>query len=113
MLSKSKVIAFRQCPKRLWLSKHRPELALNSSASEATFAAGHVIGEIARKLYGPGELLFDDANPDLSGAITRTLEASKAGADTLFEAAYRADDTLVLADVVRIRVRYLRLQQAF
>lgn len=102
MLSKSKVIAFRQCPKRLWLSKHRPELALSSSASEATFAAGHVIGEIARKLYGPGELLFDDAKPDLSGAITRTLEASKAGADTLFEAAYRADDTLVLADVVQI-----------
>ena len=25
-LSKSKLLAFRQCPKRLWLEVHRPEL---------------------------------------------------------------------------------------
>jgi hypothetical protein len=26
-LSKSKLLAFRQCPKRLWLQTHRPDLA--------------------------------------------------------------------------------------
>lgn len=102
MLSKSKIIAFRQCPKRLWLSRHRPEHAKNSGTSEVAFAVGHAIGAIARKLYGPGELIFDEAKPDFPGAIARSLDASKASRGALFEAAYRADDTLVLADVVRL-----------
>lgn len=102
MLSKSKVIAFRQCSKRLWLSKHHPEHAKNSDTTEVVFAVGHTVGAIARKLYGPGELIFDDAKPDFSYAIARSLEASKASTGALFEAAYRADDTLVLADVVQL-----------
>jgi hypothetical protein len=102
MLSKSKIIAFRQCPKRLWLSKYRPEQARNSDTAEAAFAVGHTIGAIARHLYGPGELIFDDAKPDFPGAIARSADASKASTGALFEAAYRADDTLVLADVVRL-----------
>lgn len=102
MLSKSKIIAFRQCPKRLWLSKFRPEHSKNSSTAEAAFTAGHSVGAIARSLYGPGELVFDDTKPDFPGAISRTQDASRASSGALFEAAYRADDTLVLADVVQL-----------
>jgi hypothetical protein len=102
MLSKSKVLAFRQCPKRLWLSKHHPEHAKSSDSSEAALTFGETVGSVARKLYGPGELIFDDTKPDFPGAIARTQEASKASTGALFEAAYRADDTLVLADVVRL-----------
>ncbi len=102
MLSKSKVIAFRQCPKRLWLSRYKPELANSSDRSVAAFAVGNTIGSIARTLYGPGELIFDDTAPDFPGAISRTQAISTSSAATLFEAAYRADDTLVLADVVRL-----------
>jgi len=102
MLSKSKIIAFRQCPKRLWLSEHHPERAKSSDAPESAFAVGHTVGAIARRLYGPGELIFDDSTPDFSRAIARSRDASKAGSGALFEAAYRADDTLVLADVVRL-----------
>ena len=49
-LSKSRLMSWRQCPKRLWLEKHRPELAQFSAATEAAFATGHEIGDIARQL---------------------------------------------------------------
>ncbi len=103
MLSKSKIIAYRQCPKRLWFSKHRPDLASSSSDADAAFRTGHEVGAIAQTLYGPGELIYDpsiDAN--FSPAIVRTAARSAATSGVLFEAAFRADDTLVLADVVRL-----------
>ena len=39
-LSKSKLIAYRQCPKRLWLELHKPELK-DDSGSEVVFQIGH------------------------------------------------------------------------
>ena len=38
VLSKSKLLAYRQCPKRLWLEIHRPELRDDSAATQAHFA---------------------------------------------------------------------------
>ena len=52
-LSKSKLLAFRQCPKRLWLEVHSPELREDSSATQASFTVGNQVGDIARKLYDP------------------------------------------------------------
>jgi hypothetical protein len=49
-LSKSKIIAFRQCPKRLWLELHKPELR-DDSASEMVFAIGNQVGDMARRIY--------------------------------------------------------------
>lgn len=40
-LSKSRITAFEQCPKKLWLSVHRPDLAEYSGAAEARFATGN------------------------------------------------------------------------
>jgi hypothetical protein len=42
--SKSKLLAYRQCPKRLWLEIHRPELRADSSATQASFKVGHKVG---------------------------------------------------------------------
>jgi hypothetical protein len=53
ILSKSRLMAFRQCPKRLWLEVHQPHLREDSSATEASFAAGHEVGDIARTVYDP------------------------------------------------------------
>lgn len=52
-LSKSKIIAFRQCPKRLWLEVHRPELREDSAATQARFQVGYQVGDLAIKLYDP------------------------------------------------------------
>lgn len=52
-LSKSKLMAYRQCPKRLWLEVHRPDLREDSAATQASFAVGHQVGDIAQRLYDP------------------------------------------------------------
>lgn len=43
ILSKSKLLAFRQCPKRLWLEIHHPELRTDSAATQVNFAVGHQV----------------------------------------------------------------------
>ncbi len=39
-LSKSKLMSFRQCPKKLWLEKHRPDLAEEDPGQQAIFDMG-------------------------------------------------------------------------
>ena len=43
-LSKSKITAFEQCPKKLWLATHRPGLAEQDAGAEARFAIGNDVG---------------------------------------------------------------------
>lgn len=50
-LSKSRITAFEQCPKRLWLSVHRPELSVTDSPSKARLAAGNDVGSVACELH--------------------------------------------------------------
>ena len=52
-LSKSKLMAFRQCPRRLWLEVHQPKLRRDSAAAKERFEIGYQVGDIARQLYDP------------------------------------------------------------
>ena len=76
VLSKSRLIAFRQCPRRLWLELHRPELRQDSSATQAAFATGHEVGQVARRLYDPlsAGATLDLAAMGVPGAIAATRE---------------------------------------
>lgn len=57
-LSKSKLMAYRQCSKRLWLEIHKIELR-DDTGAEAAFAAGRNVGEVARKVFDPeGEFCY-------------------------------------------------------
>jgi hypothetical protein len=78
VLSKSKLLAYRQCPKRLWLEVHRPDLREDSSATQASFAVGHQVGDIARQLYDPkGKgVLIDPQVDGFEAAFARTQELS-------------------------------------
>lgn len=53
MLSKSKILAYLQCPKRLWLEVHQPESRTDSGATTASFATGHAVGDASRTIYDP------------------------------------------------------------
>ena len=46
-LSKSRLISAWQCPKKLHLEKHHPELGEVSAQTESLFATGHQVGDIA------------------------------------------------------------------
>ena len=52
-LSKSKLIAFRQCPKRLWLEVHHPGARIDSATTQGIFKTGHEVGAMAQRLYDP------------------------------------------------------------
>ncbi len=100
-LSKTKLLAFRQCPKRLWLEIHHPELREDSAATQTSFAVGHSVGDIAPKLYdleGKGHL-FDPGKERLSAIFAKTTELLKSD-QPIFEAGFAAGGALALADVM-------------
>jgi len=102
LLSKSKLIAFRQCPKRLWLEVHRPDLREDSAAVQASFQAGYQVGEVARRLYDPeGQgALIDVESEGYDGAFGRTAELLSSSLAPIFEAGFRTDGALAFADVM-------------
>ncbi len=98
-LSKSRLVAYRQCPKRLWLQTFRRELAQQSEASENRMAQGNLVGAAAQRLYPEGRLIAHVM--DLKAALRETEEALMQPGDvTLFEPALRCADVLVRADVL-------------
>lgn len=100
-LSKSKLLAFRQCPKRLWLEVHRPELREDSAASQTAFKVGYQVGDIARQIYDPKGIgvLIDPQAEGFDAAFARTQELLKS-AQPVFEAGFRAEGGLAFADVM-------------
>ncbi len=100
-LSKTKLLAFRQCPKRLWLEIHRPKLRVDSAATKANFSVGHHVGDVARRLYDPegkGQLI--DVNKEgFPGAFARSTELL-ASSHPIFEAGFSAGGALAFADVM-------------
>jgi hypothetical protein len=100
-LSKSKLLAYRQCPKRIWLEIHRPDLRLDSQSTQASFDVGHQVGDIARQLYDPegrGQLL-DPQTEGFEAAFART-QALLTSDQPIFEASFLAEGALALADVL-------------
>ncbi|MDQ8192518.1 DUF2779 domain-containing protein [Roseibacillus persicicus] len=100
-LSKSKIIAFRQCPKRLWLELHRPDLR-DDSGSEFAFAVGNQVGDIARSIYDPEQKghLIDINEVGWDTAFSATTDWLADQDSPLFEAALRIPGALALADVM-------------
>lgn len=97
-LSKSKIMAHRQCPKRLWLQAYQPELASESPTARIAMENGTQIGEAARTIY-PGGTLID--TKDMSLALTQTQTAlQNHPARPLFEGTFQHDGVLVRADIL-------------
>lgn len=98
-LSKSKITAFEQCPKRLWLLVHRRDLAEQDERAEARFATGHEVGAVARALLPDGVMV--EAEPDLAAALATTRALLDGGHDTpIFEATLEHHGVLVRIDVL-------------
>lgn len=84
-LSKSKLLAFRQRPKRLWLEINRQKLRTESKNTQRNFKAGHLVGGLARRLYDAkekGEVLdpFKDGFPEAiapATSATRKIEIGR------------------------------------
>lgn len=102
-LSKSKLLSYRQCPKRLYLEVHGASLGLESSAGalDPMLAKhGDDIGRIARSLYGPGEMI-GEPGASLADCLDQTREVLAGKTATLFEATLDHEGVLVRADVLK------------
>lgn len=100
-LSKSKLLAYRQCPKRLWLEVHKPDLRQDSPATALLFAAGHQVGDVARKVYnaaGDGRLI-DVQVLGYDEAIRQTT-SFMAERRPIFEATFKAGGAFAMVDVL-------------
>jgi hypothetical protein len=100
-LSKSKLLSYRQCPKRLWLEVNNPELRVDSSATTASFAVGNQVGEIARAVYDPAGTgaLINPQEEGFDAAFERSQTLLKSSAP-IFEAGFKAEGALAFADVL-------------
>jgi hypothetical protein len=99
--SKSKLLALRQCPKRLWLEVHHPELREDSAATERSFQVGHAVGDIARRIYDPEGYgaLIDVQTEGFARAFERSAELLTFS-QPIFEAGFSAGGALAFADVM-------------
>lgn len=96
-LSKSKVMAFRQCPRRLWLSVHAPDCVPADEVDDTALVIGNEVGAVARR-GGSDGILIAPAGP-LQEALRQTEEAL-ALRKPLFEATVQHEGMLVRADVL-------------
>lgn len=100
-LSKSKLIAFRQCPKRLWLEIHKPTVRKDSESTETSYKIGDQVGEVARRIYDPrqlGETI--DAQKDGYGFAFKRTDELLASNQPIFEALFSGAGALAFADVM-------------
>ncbi|MDZ4063521.1 MAG: hypothetical protein U1E22_02530, partial [Coriobacteriia bacterium] len=99
-LSKSRYMAGLQCHRRLYLAVHHRELATPPSPeTEARFAAGHTVGDLAQARFANGVLVAEDYMHHRE-AVAATRALVEQGTADIFEAAFTHDNIKVRVDVL-------------
>ena len=100
-LSKSKILASLQCPKRVWLEVHRKDLRVDSSLAQAAFDTGNKVGAVARMIYDPKKtgVLIEIDKLGFQAAFEKTATLLKTK-QPIFEAGFRTRHALAFADVM-------------
>jgi hypothetical protein len=94
-------MAYRQCPKRVWLEVHHPDLRVVTAASEKNFAIGHQVGAIAQQLYDPAGqgTVIEPFAEGIDAALSLTLTLLDTP-QPIFEAGFAAEGAMAFADVL-------------
>lgn len=101
-LSKSKLLAFRQCPRRLWLEVRNPSARADSPATQASFRTGHRVGELAQRKYDPtgSGHLIDLATLGMREAMNQSQHWLTHATTPVFEMGFQAAGARAFADVM-------------
>ncbi|MCB0771610.1 MAG: DUF2779 domain-containing protein [Flavobacteriales bacterium] len=90
-----------QCPKSLWLYKHRPELRpAVSVAQQAIFDTGTAVGLLAQQRFPGGVDCTPEHHYDYGPALAATQQALADGAAVIYEAAFQHDGVLAALDIL-------------
>lgn len=99
-LSKSRILGYLQCPKRLYLEVHHRELVEYSASSERLFRIGDEVGKLAQEFLMPGGILID-YDPGLRKAVATTQNYLSDLLDiTLYEATIQTQNVQIRADLL-------------
>ena len=100
-LSKSRLISAFQCPKKLYLEKHHPELGEITAQTESLWATGHQVGNIAKQLYGTADSVEIPFQRTMRLMVQQTQQLIEQGvAAPIFEATFQYEGILVRVDVL-------------
>lgn len=99
MLSKSKYTRGINCQKSLWLYVHKNGERSVSESSQAVMTQGTSVGELACQYFPDGKMAMLEDYPNIESA-RRTQEFIKQGVETIYEATFIYEDTLVAVDIL-------------
>lgn len=99
-LSKSRILSFLQCPKRLYLEVYRRDLIRYPYSSEIAFLIGSEVGETAREVLMPGGILIEYDRGLRKAAKTTHKYLTDLFDIILYEATLQAQNVRIRADLL-------------
>lgn len=109
-LSKTKLLAYSQCPRRLWLEQYHPELEDPAEETDHLIETGRLVGEAARRVYGRDGAERITFEAGQRGAVNATEALLQAGGTVpIFEATFDHEGLVVQLDVFDRRTSPARL----
>ena len=102
-ISKSRYTQFRSCEKALWMGVFKSEEAVIDAQTEARFAAGNEVGDLAMGLLGPFEEVTvrrEDGHLDYGAMIARTQDAMARGVENICEASFSFGGNYCAVDIL-------------
>lgn len=103
-LTKSDFMRATQCPKMLWLDRHKPECKVIPAEVQARLTRGNAFGDRAMGMFGDYVELTAhtaDGHIDCDAMIARTKQEIDKGTPVLCEAAFEYDGLYCAVDILR------------
>ncbi len=104
-ITKTDFMRGMQCPRMLWLDKHKPGERVIPSEVQARLDAGNDFGDKAMAMFGPYEemtVLLPGRNiPDKRAMVSKTAEHIAAGTGVICEAAFSYYNNYCAVDILR------------
>ena len=104
-ITKTDFMRGMQCPKMLWLDKHKPQLRVIPPETQARLDAGNDFGDRAMGMFGPYEEMTayrpGTRIPDKKAMLANTLSALSRGVNVICEAAFTNYNNYCAADILR------------
>ena len=99
--SKSSLLSAYQCPKKIYLEKHRPEFKEVSAKTQSSFDVGTAVGAIAQEIYGTAGAVEIEFTRPMSKMVSETARLIDAGfREPIFEATFQHQGILIRIDVL-------------
>ena len=104
-ITKTDFMRGMQCPKMLWLDKHKPRLKVIPPEIQARLDAGNDFGDLAMGMFGPYEEMTvyrpGTTIPDKAAMLKKTQEHLAAGTPVICEAAFSNYNNYCAVDILR------------